>query len=200
MTTGFTFLTTGFKLTMGCSFSLTMVFKCPWGRVQKWTPPLPTAAHFQTGSKIKQGIPAAPTVPEPLVFSGFPNILFMPFVSIKRFTFPRTRLRLKTPAHLHNPLVSVSAWKCLRFPLPARHHGLNAYITLYCIAAVSLVLTSCLWKQPATIHCLHESIIAWGRLFFHHCNNIFLMVFSSRTARHSPQAFPRSVSSRWNAL
>ena len=87
MTTGFTFLTTGFKLTMGCSFSLTMVFKCPWGRVQKWTPPLPTAAHFQTGSKIKQGIPAAPTVPEPLVFSGFPDILFMPFVSNKQFTF-----------------------------------------------------------------------------------------------------------------
>ena len=42
------------------------------------------------GSKIKQGIPAAPNVPEPLVFSGFPDILFMPFVSIKRFTFQYT--------------------------------------------------------------------------------------------------------------
>ncbi len=39
-------------------------------------------------SKNKQGIPATPNVPEPLVFSGFPNILFMPFVSNKRFTFP----------------------------------------------------------------------------------------------------------------
>jgi hypothetical protein len=37
--------------------------------------------------KIKQGIPATANVPEPLVFSGFPDILFIPFVSIKRFTF-----------------------------------------------------------------------------------------------------------------
>ena len=37
--------------------------------------------------KSKQGIPTTPNVPEPLVFSGFPDILFMPFVSIKRFTF-----------------------------------------------------------------------------------------------------------------
>ena len=119
---------------------------------------------------------------ESLYFKRFSHICLERIVSKCGFTYPRTRLRLKTPAHLHNPLVSVSAWKCLRFPLPARHHGLNAYITLYCIAAVSLVLTSCLWKQPATIHCLHESIIAWGRPFFHHCNNILLMVFSSRTA------------------
>ena len=41
----------------------------------------------QHSPKIKQGIPATPNVPEPLVFSGFSNILFMPFVSIKRFTF-----------------------------------------------------------------------------------------------------------------
>ena len=38
--------------------------------------------------KNKQGIPATPNMPKPLVFSGFPNILFMPFVSNKRFTFP----------------------------------------------------------------------------------------------------------------
>lgn len=105
--------------------------------------------------KNKQGIPATPNMPKLLVFSGFPNILFMPFVSNKRFTFPHTRLRLKIPAHLRNPLVSVSAWKCLRSPLPARHHGLNAYITLYCIAAVSLVLTSC----PLETAC-HNTLLA----------------------------------------
>ena len=81
------FLTTRFKTTTGCSFSLTTGFKCSLGRVQKWTPPLPTAAHFQTDSKSKQGIPTAPNVPESLAFSGFPNILFIPFVSNKRFTF-----------------------------------------------------------------------------------------------------------------
>jgi hypothetical protein len=39
--------------------------------------------------KIKQGLPATTNVPEHLVFSGFFYILFIPFVSIKRFTFPR---------------------------------------------------------------------------------------------------------------
>ena len=39
-------------------------------------------------SKIKQEIPATSNVPESLVFSGFPDILFISFVSIKRFTFP----------------------------------------------------------------------------------------------------------------
>ena len=175
-------MTTGFKTTYGVFIFSDHGVQMPLGEGSKVNTPSADCRRFSNRPKSKQEIPATTNVPEPLVFSGFPYILFIPFVSIKRFTFPRTRLRLKIPAHLHNPLVSVSAWKCLRFPLPARHHGLNAYITLYCIAAVSLVLTSCLWKQPATIHCLHESIIAWGRPFFHHCNNILLMVFSSRTA------------------
>lgn len=38
--------------------------------------------------KSKQGISATPNVPESLVFSGFPDILFIPFVSNKRFTSP----------------------------------------------------------------------------------------------------------------
>ncbi len=37
--------------------------------------------------KSKQGIPATSNVPESLVFSGFLDILFIPFVSIKRSTF-----------------------------------------------------------------------------------------------------------------
>ena len=84
---GFTFLTTGFKLTMGCSFSLTTGFKCPLMRVQKWTPPLPTCHKFSDQLKSKQRIPATANVPESLVFSVFPGILFISFVSIKRFTF-----------------------------------------------------------------------------------------------------------------
>ena len=84
---GFTFLTTGFKLTMGCSFSLTTGLKCPLMRVQKWTPPLPTCHKFSDQLKSKQRIPATANVPESLVFSGFPDILFISFVSIKRFTF-----------------------------------------------------------------------------------------------------------------
>ena len=47
--------------------------------------------------KNKQGIPATPNVPEPLVFSDFPNILSMPFVSNKRFTFPYIRLQTPIP-------------------------------------------------------------------------------------------------------
>ena len=38
--------------------------------------------------KAKQSIPVTINVPESLVFSGFPDILFIPFVSNKRFTFP----------------------------------------------------------------------------------------------------------------
>ena len=44
------------------------------------------ALHWH-GSKIKQGISATPNMPKSLVFSGFSYILFIPFVSIKRFTF-----------------------------------------------------------------------------------------------------------------
>ena len=39
--------------------------------------------------KSKQGIPTTPNVPESLVFSGFPDILFIPFVSIKIQNFIR---------------------------------------------------------------------------------------------------------------
>ena len=53
--------------------------------------PLVTAAPMLPwhNPKSKQGIPATTNVPESLVFSGFPDILFIPFVSNKRFTFPR---------------------------------------------------------------------------------------------------------------
>ncbi len=33
-----------------------------------------------------------------LYFCGFPDILFIPFVSIKRFTFPYTHLQIPIPA------------------------------------------------------------------------------------------------------
>ncbi len=48
-------------------------------------------------SKIKQGIPATHNVPESLVFSGFPNILFLSFVSNKRFTFRYTGGTVPSP-------------------------------------------------------------------------------------------------------
>jgi len=47
--------------------------------------------------KIKQGIPATLNVPESLIFSGFPDILFIPFVSIKRFTFRYTGGKAPNP-------------------------------------------------------------------------------------------------------
>ena len=62
--------------------------------------------------KIKQGIPATANVPEPLVFSGFPDILFIPFVSIKRFTFPRICWISASPGvSLQNPCRSASEQK-----------------------------------------------------------------------------------------
>ena len=51
------------------------------------TPLCRLCLRFSNRSKSKQEIPATTNVPEPLVFSGFPYILFIPFVSIKRFTF-----------------------------------------------------------------------------------------------------------------
>ncbi|MCM1084308.1 MAG: hypothetical protein NC428_12640, partial [Clostridium sp.] len=35
----------------------------------------------------QQGLPTTPSVPKALYFYGFPDILFLPFVSIKRFSF-----------------------------------------------------------------------------------------------------------------
>ena len=59
----------------------------PLGEGSKVNTPSADCHRFSNHSKIKQEIPATSNVPESLVFSGFPNILFMPFVSIKRFTF-----------------------------------------------------------------------------------------------------------------
>jgi len=56
--------------------------------------------------KIKQGIPATPNVPESLVFSGFPDILFISFVSNKRFTFQHRTGSSENRCALHN----LSAW------------------------------------------------------------------------------------------
>ena len=60
----------------------------PFGEGSKVTTPSADSRRFANRPKSRQGIPATANVPEPLVFSGFPDILFIPFVSIKRFTFP----------------------------------------------------------------------------------------------------------------
>ena len=56
---------------------------------------------FSNQPKSKQGIPATTNVPESLIFSGFPDILFIPFVSIKRFTFLYNAPDWKIPVPLH---------------------------------------------------------------------------------------------------
>lgn len=60
----------------------------PFGECSKMNTPSANCRRFSNRSKIKQGIPATANVPESLAFSGFPDILFIPFVSIKQFTFP----------------------------------------------------------------------------------------------------------------
>ena len=84
---GFTFLTTGFKLTRGCSFSLTTVFKCPWGRVQKWTPPLPTATDFQTTPKSNKRFPQHPMCRNPLFSAVSPIFCSCPLYQLSGLHF-----------------------------------------------------------------------------------------------------------------
>ena len=60
--------------------------------------------RFSNQTKSKQGIPATTNVPESLVFSGFPDILFIPFVSIKRFTFLCKRCLW------YNPILPLTFW------------------------------------------------------------------------------------------
>lgn len=86
VSTRFTFLTTGFKLTTEGSFPLTTGENTLLGGFK--SAPLPTAADFQTVHKASKGFRQHSTCRNPFVFNGFPNILFMPFVSNKRFTFP----------------------------------------------------------------------------------------------------------------
>ena len=71
------------------------------GEGSKVNTPSADCHRFSNHSKIKQEIPATSNVPESLVFSGFPNILFMPFVSIKRFTFPHRKHKQLFPFPLH---------------------------------------------------------------------------------------------------
>ena len=59
----------------------------PFDDDSKVNTPSADCHKFSNQPKSKQGIPATTNVPEPLVFSGFPDILFISFVSIKRFTF-----------------------------------------------------------------------------------------------------------------
>ena len=82
----------------------------PLGEGSKVNTPSADCHRFSNHSKIKQEIPATSNVPESLVFSGFPNILFMPFVSNKRFTFPRTRLSLQILFLLRYTLTSATGW------------------------------------------------------------------------------------------
>ena len=90
VTTGFTFLTTGFKVTWGVHFLWQRGSNALWGGF-KSEHPSADRRRFSNRPKSKQGIPATANVPEPLVFSGFPDILFIPFVSNKRFTFQTQR-------------------------------------------------------------------------------------------------------------
>ena len=59
-----------------------------FGEGSKVNTPFADCHRFLNRPKLKQGILATTNVPESLVFSGFPDILFLSFVSIKRFTFP----------------------------------------------------------------------------------------------------------------
>ena len=81
-------MTTGFKTTYGVFIFSDHGVQMPLGEGSKVNTPSADCRRFSNRPKSKQEIPATTNVPEPLVFSGFPYILFIPFVSIKRFTFP----------------------------------------------------------------------------------------------------------------
>lgn len=68
-----------------------------FGECSKVNTPSTDCRRFSNRPKSKQGIPATTNVPESPVFSVFPNILFIPFVSIKRFTFPRISRHIHIP-------------------------------------------------------------------------------------------------------
>lgn len=83
--------------------------------------------------KNKQGIPTTPNMPKPLVFSGFPNILFIPCVPNKRFTFRHRKPCCLWRFPLHNvtgfPFVSV----CLSFPARSHRPSATCNIKLHCM-------------------------------------------------------------------
>ena len=81
------FLTTGFKLTTEGSFPLTTGFKCSWGRVQKWTPHLPTATDFQTGQNANKGFRRQPMCRNPLFSAVFPIFCSFPLYQLSGLHF-----------------------------------------------------------------------------------------------------------------
>lgn len=87
MTTGVHFFDHGVQTDHGGFISSDHGVQMPFGEGSKVNTPSDNRRRFSNRSKIKQGIPATANVPESLVFSGFPDILFIPFVSNKRFTF-----------------------------------------------------------------------------------------------------------------
>ena len=80
-------MTTGFKLTMGCSFPLTTGFKCLLGRVQKRTPPLPTATDFQTDQNANKGFQQQPMCQNPLFSAVFPIFCSFPLYQLSGLHF-----------------------------------------------------------------------------------------------------------------
>ena len=92
----------------------------------KFAPEVPNYAVFTL-------IPATPNVPETLVFRGFPNILFIPCVPNKRFTFRHRKPCCLWRFPLHNvtgfPFVSV----CLSFPARSHRPSATCNIKLHCM-------------------------------------------------------------------
>jgi hypothetical protein len=87
MTTGVHFFDHGVQTDHGGFISSDHGVQMPFEEGSKVNTPFDDRRTFSNRSKSKQGIPATANVPKSLVFSGFPDILFIPFVSIKRFTF-----------------------------------------------------------------------------------------------------------------
>ena len=72
-------MTTGFKTTYGVFIFSDHGGQMPFGKGSKVNTPSADCRRFSNWSKSKPKIPTTTNVPEPLVFSGFPDILFIPF-------------------------------------------------------------------------------------------------------------------------
>jgi len=86
VTTGFTFLTTGFKLTTEGSFPLTTGFNAFW-RGFKSEPPLPTASDFQTSQNTNKGFQQQPMCRNPLFSAVFAIFYSVPLYQISGLHF-----------------------------------------------------------------------------------------------------------------